>query len=51
MGTACLTATAIGLAACGVGTGNSEAFARATGTHPLEEPAVAEIAIGSLPSS
>jgi SagB-type dehydrogenase family enzyme len=42
-----LAATAIGLATCCVGTGDSEAFARASGTDPLEEPAVGEIAIGS----
>jgi SagB-type dehydrogenase family enzyme len=49
MATVCLTATAIGLGACCVGTGDSEAFARATGTDPLQEPAIGEIALGSLP--
>jgi SagB-type dehydrogenase family enzyme len=51
MATVCLTATAIGLAACCVGTGDSEAFARATGVDPLQEPAVGEIALGPLPDS
>src|SRR4029079_14706109 len=49
MATVCLTATAIGLGACCVGTGDSEAFARATGTDPRQDPAVAEIALGPLP--
>src|SRR5262249_33175930 len=50
MATVCLTATAIGLGACCVGTGDSEAFARATGADPLQEPPVGEIALGSLPA-
>ncbi|MFI6477235.1 SagB family peptide dehydrogenase [Nonomuraea sp. NPDC050663] len=45
----CLAATAMGLAACPLGGGDSAAFATATGLDPLEESSVAEIALGSPP--
>ncbi|MEV4578534.1 nitroreductase family protein [Nonomuraea jabiensis] len=40
-------ATAMGLAACGLGSGDSAAFAEATGRDPLEECAVGEFMIGT----
>ena len=42
-----LTATAMGLAPCAVGVGDSELFARASGLDPLAEPAVGEFLLGS----
>ena len=47
--TLCLTAEALGLAACPLGGGNAETFARAAGVDPLSEPSVGELALGSLP--
>lgn len=44
-----LCATAMGLGACAVGTGDAADFAEATGLDPLEVSAVGEIVIGSLP--
>ncbi|MEV4414105.1 SagB family peptide dehydrogenase [Catellatospora sp. NPDC049609] len=44
-----LSATAMGLGACAVGTGDAADFAEATGLDPLEVSAVGEIVIGSLP--
>ncbi|WP_406673599.1 SagB family peptide dehydrogenase [Nonomuraea sp. N2-4H] len=41
-------ATAMGLAACGLGSGDSVAFAEATGRDPLEECAVGEFMIGTV---
>lgn len=42
-----LSATAMGLAPCAVGTGDSDLFARASGIDYYEEPAVGEFALGS----
>lgn len=44
-----LCATAMGLGACAVGSGDAADFAEATGLDPAEVSAVAEIVIGSLP--
>ncbi|GAA1620362.1 SagB family peptide dehydrogenase [Catellatospora bangladeshensis] len=44
-----LCATAMGLGACAVGTGDAADFAEATGLDPAEVSAVGEIVIGSLP--
>ncbi|MEU8001755.1 SagB family peptide dehydrogenase [Catellatospora sp. NPDC049111] len=44
-----LAATAMGLGACAVGSGDAADFAEATGLDPAEVSAVAEIVIGSLP--
>jgi SagB-type dehydrogenase family enzyme len=44
-----LAATAMGLGACAVGSGDAADFAEATGLDPLEVSAVAEMVIGSLP--
>lgn len=44
-----LCATAMGLGACAVGSGDAADFAEATGLGPHEVSAVAEIVIGSLP--
>jgi hypothetical protein len=40
-------ATAMGLAPCGLGVGDSHAFAEATGLDSLEESSVGEFALGS----
>lgn len=50
MQTFCLTATAMGLAACPLGGGDSEAFAAAAGTNYYEETSVGELIIGSRPT-
>ena len=42
-------ATAMGLAPCGLGAGDAEAFTQATGRDPLEECGVAEFALSSRP--
>jgi SagB-type dehydrogenase family enzyme len=42
-----LTATAMGLAPCAVGTGNPDLFARAAGLDPLAESSVGEFLLGS----
>jgi SagB-type dehydrogenase family enzyme len=42
-----LVATAMGLAPCAVGAGDSAAFAAATGLDPLAEPSVADFTLGS----
>jgi SagB-type dehydrogenase family enzyme len=44
-----LCATAMGLGACAVGSGDAADFAEATGLDPLVASAVAEIVIGALP--
>lgn len=44
-----LVATAMGLAPCALGNGDSETFAQAAGLDPLAESSVAELLIGSLP--
>ena len=44
--TLCLVATAMGLGACAVGSGDSMRFARASGTDWRLEPAVAELVVG-----
>lgn len=44
-----LVATAMGLAPCALGGGDSELFAAAAGLDPLVEPAVGEFVIGSRP--
>jgi len=44
-----LVATAMGLAPCALGNGDSELFAQAAGLDPLAESSVAELLIGSLP--
>lgn len=45
--TFCLTATAMGLAACPLGGGDSDAFAAAAGTNYYEETSVGELILGS----
>ena len=47
MQTMYLTATAMGLAPCALGTGDSDLFARASGIAGTEEPSVGEFALGS----
>jgi SagB-type dehydrogenase family enzyme len=42
-----LTATAMGLAPCGLGTGDADSFAEATGRDPLVESSVGEVLLGS----
>jgi SagB-type dehydrogenase family enzyme len=42
-----LTATAMGLAPCALGAGDSAAFARATGLDPLVESSVGEFMLGA----
>jgi SagB-type dehydrogenase family enzyme len=42
-----LAATAMGLAPCALGGGDSELFCRAAGIDPLEEPAIGEFLLGS----
>jgi SagB-type dehydrogenase family enzyme len=42
-----LVATAMGLAPCALGSGDSAAFAELSGIDPLAEPAVADFALGS----
>ncbi|BCK73552.1 hypothetical protein Srufu_075050 [Streptomyces libani subsp. rufus] len=44
-----LAATAMGLAPCALGVGDSDAFAEATGLDYFEETSVGEFALGSLP--
>lgn len=50
MQTMYLVATAMGLAPCALGGGNSDAFAAASGIDAEEEPAVGEFLLGSLRS-
>ena len=45
-----LVATAMGLAPCALGGGDSAAFARLTGLDPYEEASVGEFALGSMPT-
>ncbi|WUH89868.1 SagB family peptide dehydrogenase [Streptomyces sp. NBC_00433] len=45
-----LVATAMGLAPCGLGGGDSALVARAIGVDPFEEGAVGDFALGSLPT-
>jgi SagB-type dehydrogenase family enzyme len=45
-----LAATAMGLAVCALGGGNSDAFAAASGIDPLVEATVGEMVIGSRPA-
>ncbi|MFE7425367.1 SagB family peptide dehydrogenase [Streptomyces sp. NPDC057545] len=44
-------ATAMGLAPCALGTGDSDAFARATGLDPYAEASVGEFMLGSRPTT
>jgi oxazoline/thiazoline dehydrogenase len=46
-----LVATGMGLAACGLGSGNSDLFAEAAGTSYYAETSVGEFMLGSLPES
>jgi cyanobactin maturation PatA/PatG family protease len=46
-----LVATNMGLAPCAMGGGNSDAFGQAVGLNYVEESAVGEFALGSLPNS
>ena len=46
-----LSATAMGLAPCALGCGNSDAFARAAGADYYDETSVGEFLLGSLPDS
>jgi SagB-type dehydrogenase family enzyme len=48
-GTMYLVATAMGLAPCALGAGNSERFSRLAGTDPYAESTVGEFMIGSAP--
>jgi oxazoline/thiazoline dehydrogenase len=43
-----LTATAMELAGCAIGTGDAETFARATGLHLDEETSIGEFAVGRM---
>jgi SagB-type dehydrogenase family enzyme len=45
-----LVATSMGLAACGLGAGDVEAFATATGLDRLAESSVGDFMVGSLPT-
>jgi SagB-type dehydrogenase family enzyme len=45
-----LVATAINLAPCGLGGGNSELFARATGEPFVEETSIGEFMLGTKPA-
>lgn len=45
-----LVATAMGLAACALGAGSAEQFARATGLDPVAEGSVGEFMLGSRPA-
>jgi SagB-type dehydrogenase family enzyme len=45
-----LTATAMGLGACGLGTSDEALFARAAGVDALAEPSVGEFVLGTLPA-
>jgi SagB-type dehydrogenase family enzyme len=49
MQTLYLAATALRLAPCALGCGNSQDFLLATGSRPFEEESVGEFALGSLP--
>ena len=49
--TMCLTATAMGLAGCPLGGGDSDAFARASGRDYYRETSVGEFMLGSLPEA
>jgi oxazoline/thiazoline dehydrogenase len=49
--TMCLTATAMGLAGCPLGGGDSDAFARASGRDYYRETSVGEFILGSLPEA
>jgi oxazoline/thiazoline dehydrogenase len=44
-----LVATAMGLAPCGLGNGNSSLFAEAVGTDYFAESSVGEFILGSVP--
>lgn len=46
-----LVTTAMGLAACALGTGDSDLFAAAAGLDPFTETSVGEMALGSRPAS
>ena len=46
-----LVATAMGLAPCALGSGDSAAFALLSGIDPLVEPYIADFAIGSKAES
>jgi oxazoline/thiazoline dehydrogenase len=45
-----LVATALGLAPCALGSGDSDLFAQATGEDYYEETSVAELMLGSAPT-
>jgi SagB-type dehydrogenase family enzyme len=45
-----LVATAMGVAACALGSGSAEHFARVAGLDPLEESSVGELMLGSCPA-
>jgi SagB-type dehydrogenase family enzyme len=49
--TMCLTATAMGLAGCPLGGGDSDAFARASGRDYYRETSLGEFILGSLPEA
>jgi SagB-type dehydrogenase family enzyme len=49
--TMCLTATAMGLAGCPLGGGDSDVFARASGRDYYRETSVGEFILGSLPEA
>jgi hypothetical protein len=44
-----LVATALGLAGCAVGGGESSGFARAAGIEEMDEPQLGEFALGAGP--
>ncbi len=46
-----LVATAMGLAGCGIGGGDSDAFAAVVGTRYYDETSVGEFALGSMPDT
>ena len=51
MQTMYLTATAMGLAGCAVGSGDADVFAAATGLDPDDQPSVGEFCLGQRSSS
>ena len=51
MQTLYLVATAMGLAGCALGGGDSDLFAAAAGTDYFAEPAVGEFMLGTLPEA
>ena len=49
IGVSRLVATALGLAPCAIGAGNTDRFATVAGTHDYEETSVGEFALSGQP--